>query len=337
MQHSLRYRFRGAFLGAALGETLGMNCADRLATQLPLTWVTVHRWGFQRPLSAANVPCRNAMPLAIAPPSGDDTDKATTSVNLTHPIDRLSPASLVMSILPIALFYHEDWHQLQQHLEQTVKQLVSAAGEAIWTPTPARSSTEELVTAALVMSYGLVLALRERLYPSNLLARLMIDLDLQDRHPLLMQQLDHIQSWLQQGTDLSRIQSMLKRGSVDPAIGITALTLALYGFLSTPTNFRLSLLRTAQLRCQPQATCSMVGALSGVYNSVSGLPLPWLQRGATESALAWKGGIASEFDVLKQADLLWATWSGADNPDAWLSPDCSPVTASPHVIRSHLD
>jgi ADP-ribosylglycohydrolase len=239
--------------------------------------------------------------------------------------DQVEIAGLAIALLPIALFYHEDWQQLQHHLEQTI---------STWQTTNAGIFPESATTGALVVSYVIALALRERLHPGNLLARLMIDLDLQDRDPLLLQQLNQIQRWLRDGTGLSTIQSMLRNGEIDRSIDTAAIVLALYGFLSTPTNFRLSLLRTAQLQCQPQTACGIVGALSGVYNGLAGLPWQWrrLLR-SIEPSPAWVWGATSESDLLQQADLLWAVWSGAYNPTEWLSQVAIRVTASPYVIR----
>jgi ADP-ribosylglycohydrolase len=335
MQHSLRHRFRGAVLGAALGETLGMNCADRSVTQEPLPWITVHNWGFQVP-SSASLPWgkRASTQLAAFLP----TDLASQTSHAYSPLDthalevanmsssdRVETAGLAIASLPIALFYHEDWQQLQHSLEQTL---------STWQPTSGLTNSVTPLAGVLVISYGIALALRERLHPRNFLARLTIDLDLQDRDPVLLQQLNQIQQWLNNGTELTTIQSMLKDGWIDRSSHTTPIALALYGFLSTPTNFRLSLLRTAQLQCQPQVACGIVGALSGAYNSLSGLPKHWrkLLR-SIEPSPVWVWGATSEADLLRQADLLWAAWSGAYNPAEWLAQVASRVTASPHVIR----
>jgi ADP-ribosylglycohydrolase len=329
MQHSLRHRFRGALLGAALGETLGINCADRLVTQTPLSWINVHSWGFQVPASAsvlwgklASVQLGKLLP-SEASLSALPNDALTPEVSHLSSSDRVETAGLAIASLPIALFYHEDWQQLQHHLAQTL------SAKPL---TPAQTSPSVLA-AALVVNYGVALALRERLHPANLLPRLTVDLDLQDRAPLLFQQLNQVQQWLSNGTELSTIQSMLKDGRIDRSSDTAPIALALYGFLGTPTNFRLSLLRTAQLQCQPQTACSIVGALSGAYNSLSGLPWPWRKRlQSIDRSPVWVWGATSEADLLKQADLLWAAWSGAYNPTEWLS-QATRVTASPHVIR----
>ncbi|WAL61635.1 ADP-ribosylglycohydrolase family protein [Thermocoleostomius sinensis] len=327
MQHSLRHRFRGALLGAALGETLGITGADRMVTQTPRSWFTVHTWGFQVPPSAAVWWGKlAAMQLRKLLPTGPSLSALPNGAIISEisqgsSVDRAKISGFAIASLPIALFYHEDWQQLQHHLEQTLSDWQLSVQDS------------PVGTALLAVHYGVALALRERLHPAHLLARLTVDLDLQDRAPLFLQQLNQVQRWLSEGTELSTIQSMLKDGCLDGSRDTTPIALALYGFLGTPTNFRVSLLRMAQLPCQPQITCAITGALSGAYNSLSGLPWHWRTgtRSITPSPVCtW--GATSEADLLNQADLLWAAWSGAYNPTTWLSqPTC--VTASPHVIR----
>lgn len=232
-----------------------------------------------------------------------------------------------MSTLPIVLFYHEDWQQLRHILEQTPHILEQTA--SAW-----KSSLP--ITRILTIAYTIALALRERLHLDTLIPRLITDLELYDRDPQLMQQLNQVQTWVQQRLGSSLVRSQVQAPPLDSANSI-AVAVALYGFLSTPANFQLSLLRTAQILPQPQVACAIVGALSGSYNGIAGIPLEW--RRAFNSirfpapADALDNALLAEAELLQQADLLWATWSGADHPADWLKRSLPPTIASPHLIR----
>lgn len=334
MQHSLRHRFRGALLGAALGETLGLGCHEALtqsfATQSAVSWLAIQQWKFalsfcptpywsqialrqsQKFIAGNFRDSQEICPLELAlSPGHSDTSASGNPGNL---------AGIAVAMLPIALFYHEDWHQLQHHLEQT------ASAWKISLP----------ITHILTIAYTIALALRERLHLDTLIPRLITDLELYDRDPQLMQQLNQVQTWVQQRLGSSLVRSRVQAIPLDSADS-TAVAVALYGFLSTPADFQLSLLRTAQMLPQPQVACAMVGALSGSYNGIAGIPLDWRRAfNAMEfpaPADALDNVRLAEAELLQQADLLWAVWSGADHPADWLKYSLPPTIASPHLIR----
>lgn len=242
---------------------------------------------------------------------------------IVHPLDSLFPtdqaalAGLAIATLPIALFYHEDWYQLQDVLEQT------AFARKIAHP----------LTTALVIAYTISLALRERLHLDTLISRLITDLELYDRDPQFMHQLNRVQTWIKQKVGVTVVKAQIEETCLNTT-EITPIMVALYSFLSTPTDFQLSLLRTAQMLHQSPVSCAIVGALSGAYNGIAAIPLSW--RRALNSAVSQASllpPLASEAELLRQVDLLWATWSGAHNPADWLQQPLHPTIASPHLIR----
>jgi hypothetical protein len=347
MQHSLRHRFQGALLGAVLGEALGLNCQERAGAKSFASapaWIRVQHWGFSAPAASALVwshlaaqqsnrlmqgKCHASQSHA---PQNPQQQKTCASV-LPPSLSPQTPlAGLSITTLPIALFYHEDWYRLRDLLEQIALTWHSSPPLAsIWT-----------------VAYTISLSLRERLHLDTLIPRLITDLELYDRDPQLMQQLNQMQTWIQQGVEVAMVKALIQSARFDPddPTDPTPVTVALYGFLSTPTDFRLSLLRTAQILHQPQLSCAIVGALSGAYNSVAGIPLQWRQsfnvsfnlkavqppQPETQTAIQAKL-LPAEAELRQQADLLWATWSGADHPTEWLQRPLHPTIASPHLIR----
>lgn len=319
MQHSLRQRFRGALLGAALGESLGLSCGEGFASPACKVWRSMQQQEGQ-PESLLIAPlsqfCWSKAAVAQSQFFASGLFRQEETLPLSA-IDRLELAGVAIATLPIALFYHEDWYQLQQALEQV------ASAWRISLP----------ITPILTVAYTVSLALRERLHLETLIPRLITDLELHDRDPQLMQQLNQVQGWVQQRAGIALPRSLMQEirlGSSDAS----AVTIALYGFLSTPADFQLSLLRTAQMLRQPQIACAIVGALSGAYNGLAAIPLHWRRAfNATMARFAILAPLVSEAELLQQSDRLWASWSGADNPEEWLQQCLPPTIASPHLIR----
>jgi len=330
MQYSLCHRFRGTLLGSTLGEALGLTChrmfdpkSSRFESVVP--WLTVQHWGFTIPTATqswSNLAIEQiaAFRYDSAEGKGGKT-RGMLTPDSSSTIDCLTPPGLAIATLPIALFYHEDWYRLQESLEQT------ASAWQIAHP----------ITSPLVVAYTISLALRERLHLDTLIPRLITDLELYDRDPHLMQQLNQVQTWINHkvGVAVAKAQMQISPfDATDSASNSTSVAIALYGFLSTPTNFQLSLLRTAQMLQQPRGACAIVAALSGAYNGIAGIPLPW--RRALNSADSLSNllhPLTSEAELLQQADLLWATWSGASDPVSWLQHSLRPTIAPPHLIR----
>lgn len=341
MQYSLCHRFQGALLGTALGEALGLNChrafnPDSTPSQPSIPWLTVRHWGFAVPTSTVSwsrIAVRQVEAFKYNGDAGNGKQGNSSGGNTNQgngseshvmlipgslpPNDPIPLSGLAIATLPIALFYHEDWYRLRESLEQT------ASAWKIACP----------ITSTLVVAYTIALALRERLHLDTLIPRLITDLELYDRDPQLMQQLNQVQTWVNHKVGIAIAKSQVQTSHFD-SVEATPVAIALYGFLSTPANFQLSLLRTAQMLQQPQEACAIVAALSGAYNGIAGIPLSW--RRALDSANSLSNllpQLNSEAELLQQADLLWAIWSGASDPVSWLQHSFQPTIASPHLIR----
>ncbi|PSB09787.1 hypothetical protein C7B61_18490 [filamentous cyanobacterium CCP1] len=341
MQYSLRDRFRGALLGAVLGEILGSAC-EKEAAHSVLSWQTLSQEGFIAPVAVngggwgkfiMQEVNRLVQPLgseAKTEPSVRSLSNilSTTSILNTQSDDpSLAPlsAGCALMTIPIALFYHDDMRYLPRRIEQAIEDWQQPASHA---------------TGAIVIGYTLALALQEKLYVHDLIPRLLTDLEIVDRDPLLAQQLQQVQVWLEQGSGLSTVKTLIAEPiapkSSDPTIDLTPIAIALYGFLSTPAHFKLSLLRTARLQYYPQTVCCLVGALSGVHNRTAGIPLGWqLHLMTTSSKVLTELWSTSPTSIIQQADLLLGQWSGAHDPLQWSasSNSPSPLVAVPNLIR----
>jgi ADP-ribosylglycohydrolase len=196
-----------------------------------------------------------------------------------------------IALLPVALFCHEaDW-QLTAQLAQT-----HTAGE---------------LTGLTLIARAIASLLREEL-PLDLIPRL-----LRQGAPSGWQSpLAQVQTQLDQRAGLATAQA----GYRPPLSEATAIALAFYSFLSTPTAFELSLRRA--LRCGlPAPALALVGALSGTYNGLSGIPVRW--RLALSETL--------RPHPLPLAHRLLATWSGSYHPATFAAAELA--IAAPQVIR----
>ncbi len=111
-----------------------------------------------------------------------------------------------------------------------------------------------------------------------------------------------------------------------------AIALAFYCFLSTPYDLRLALLRAAQTGPCAPLVGALTGALSGAFNSLSGIPIDW------QLALdAWEISseeITTQPELLNLANCLLARWSGVYEPLTFSKEFGQvPAIAAPQVIR----
>ncbi len=111
MHHSLLNRFRGALLGAVMGEIFGTNC------QQPQAWREVEHWGLYNPVE----------------PSAWGKMAVMQAHFLIHekcimPIPNADDESVMIALIPIALFYHEDLTLLKFYFEAA---LVNASAQVL--------------------------------------------------------------------------------------------------------------------------------------------------------------------------------------------------------------
>ena len=179
-----------------------------------------------------------------------------------------------LATLPVILFFHESPSLLVEQLQQA----------AVWLH-PSASRTELFIWGAAI-----ALALRERLQPAQFVSQL---LHLGTVESPLVQQLEEIKGFIAHGIGLSQIGSRY-----------SPLLKAFYYFGFTPEDFRLSVERAAHSDEAPLTT-ALTGALAGVYNSLSGIPIEW-RLGDRHPAISHS---------LQQSQRLFNMWSGAYAPE----------------------
>lgn len=299
MRYSLSSRFRGALLGAAIGE---ISCVPNFAypdatkpqAQVQLLDRSVAQPKLPVVASGGRLAILGAESLirlgrfdlndwrdACGKDSLLQMFRASSEQN---GINCLSTA--IIATLPFALFYHENEIKLRQNLQLVVPgqdQAVSRDG-------------------ALAVGYAIAQSLKEKLNAATLIPQIVTFLG--EPETQIAQHLRQVQTLLAQRASLARAVNELSRD-----VSSTPIALAFYCFLSTLEDFRLSVMRAALTNYQPQLTSAIAAALSGAYNSTSGIPINWrLALSRNARLAAW--GITTEAEILQISDSLVAVWSG---------------------------
>jgi ADP-ribosylglycohydrolase len=293
MQYSLVSRFRGALLGSFVGEILGsVGCQGRVLGKATLTppkpgntlasetlsdWSKIATCGTESLIRCGRL----------------DVEDWLRQCGLSHPSLLLlktaaSSSEAAVATLPMALFFHEDEVKLRQ-------QLLACA--AVWL------HDSEAYEGVLAVGYAIALALTEKLDFATLIPRIITYLGTQETP--LVQKLEQVQTLLEQGAGLETTLTQLRRDdqlrSERSDRSDTSIALAFYCFLSTPEDFRICITRAARSGYQTQTTAALTGALSGVYNSITGMPVSWR---------LWVNRTSLGVQRLQLADRLLAVWSG---------------------------
>lgn len=214
---------------------------------------------------------------------------------------RLSEA--IIASLPVTLFFHENTVKLRENLISAI---------AIWSDSPVvRDGT-------LAVGYALAKSLTEKLDSKTLIAETISFIG--STPTSLPQALLKVNELLIQGAELEKVQAELSQLEKHSQ----AIAIAFYCFLSTLEDFRLSMRLRFNSSPDLRATSAITGALSGAYNSTSGIPVTWLL------------GLKNSKQIIELSDRLAAVWSGAlYAPDAEnLQQESAIVYYSPRVIKS---
>lgn len=322
MQYSLSSRFQGALIGAALGEILGYHCAARQAAGLPLNWSAVQLWGWTE-----------IQPDKLSWRGGEGAIAALQQMlthNGTFPQIWLENGTgakywsvRAIATLPWMLFTYEKSTTLFQ------SGMLNGNPEAIAQPSALEEDYLKLVALAIAWSC------QECPQPTQWLSQWSQQFG-NNIAPSIASVLQTFQHLLTTASPITLVESSLKTlipSLMDGISGqspldeshyreqsqwIQAIAIALYSFFSTPEDFALSLLRSVRYSLNPQLSGALVGAMSGTYNSLGGIPLNWwmqFQRSPqAHQALKTLWEMSYPYELQHRADQLLALWSGIAFP-----------------------
>ncbi len=212
---------------------------------------------------------------------------------------KLTPLQAIIATLPLALFYHDNNIKLRQNLLAVAK---------IWENEPI------IQEGILALGYAIAIILTEKLVANKLIAQIVafIDTPSTDLSDTLIQVLGLLDQKAGIEKTISQINPDRDRISKSIALGF-------YYFLSTLEDFKLSINRSIQ----SPLSSTIVGALSGAYNSISNIPSNWQTTINLQAT--------TQIEMLQLSDSLVAVWSGAYDSTIKLT---STAVAAPRVIRS---
>lgn len=265
MRYSLLSRFQGTLLGAILGEIYGSQFSSKSSPTLGVG-SRIALLGTQSLIRCGKL------------------DLADWMQHTGLPDRSVLASETAIATIPVALFFHENSTQLRQEVK-------SAA--TVW------NQTGEPVEGVLAVGDAIAQALTGKLQPASLIPQLLANLP--DNQTPAIEQLAQVQDLLVPKCSLETAKAKLCRGKQSH---LSPVAMGFYCFLSTPEDFRLSVRRAVKSGCQPRITAAIAGALSGAYNSLSGIPLQW----------SLSGNHVDREEILQLTARLLATWSGVYDP-----------------------
>ncbi|BAY20430.1 hypothetical protein NIES2100_01710 [Calothrix sp. NIES-2100] len=278
MRYSIVSRFRGTLLGALIGQSLAAS----------------HDKEFQNCCDIDAIAVRGTESL-IRLGKLDLDDWRAQKPQASEKIS----LKVILATLPVALFFHENPLKLRQSLLLVLK---------IWDDDPV------IRDGTLAVGYAITQILTEKLHSRTLIPEAIAFIG--ETSTSLPQQLIKINTLLQQGASLERVQIELsKEEKLSKSIAM-----AFYCFLCTLEDYRLAVLRANQLSDRWRQDhkglylhhiSAITGALSGAYNSIAGIPVGW-QISYSQANSATRE--LSNFSLMVElADALVSVWSGLYN------------------------
>ena len=219
-------------------------------------------------------------PIERAVPSLQPQNQTNEGINdSSAAFSHFCSSFLPIITLPLFLFYHDSQHQLEMQLRWLLE---------TW------RLPQRRLPALLFWGQVIAFILREQ-FTLNLL----ID-QLRRQMPDFSELLASVQ---QSVATLIPLSQAIASWQLPPEQ--LQMAVALYSFLSTPEDLRLSILRSQQQEKIIPGVSALTGSLSGAYNSTNGIPINWYQLIKNHSVL--KG-------YTNQINILFAKWSGIYSP-----------------------
>jgi hypothetical protein len=311
MRYPLVHRVRGIFLGTLLGENLALRQINQSHSVCDLGKVAVI--GSQSLINLGKLDVDDWLERQQAASLQFDQKDTSTAWG-----------KIILSTLPIVIFYHENNLKLRDNLGEILQ---------AWEVHPV------IRDATLAVGLAIAQSLTERLDPITIIPQIITFLG--DTSTALPEELAKLNVLLQHKSIPGK-KPVSPTSSIELSDRITPnITLLFYYFLNTLEDFRLSVWRAASHHSLDKeehiylpeiypARGGITGALSGAYNSIIGIPTNLQVLFSPINLPAWGFGEFSQ--VLKLSDALLAVWSGVYN----LNPDDHVLTDEQTTIFCNL-
>ncbi len=269
MRYSLINRVRGTLIGNLIGQSLAAKESGE--TYFCKTAV----WGIQ------SLVVRGRFDL-------DEWNKLQLQNWDSELSNDLLLLNLISSTLPITIFFHENGIKLKETLLSAIK----------------IHDNPLLRDAVLTVCYLVAQSLNENINQNSLVSG--INAFLGETTSDIPKKLQLVNNLIIENAGLAELQNYLdKENNISNLIAV-----AFYCFVTSREDFRLTCVRVAAVDKHKSQVCgAIVGAISGAYNGMTGIPITW-HLGLDEAKLAqWE--LTNFSQMVKLADALVAVWSGA--------------------------
>lgn len=213
-------------------------------------------------------------------------------------------SDIIIGFLPWILYYHDNWHQL--------KDLIIKVGNL-------NNLENEDIELLEIWIYEFVLILREKLdirHPVKQLTNVK-----QLKHSFNLKLLNLIEISLSQGISSKQfLETLLTQTSNLYKI---ELLFSLYLFWSVPEDFFLTIKRGVSVADRLYNTVSLTGILIGAYNSLSGIPLYYLNLIQNNQVFI------DDLAMIKKIFIFWSGIYHYDRENFALSLIATPKTFQP--------
>ncbi|MBW4434774.1 MAG: ADP-ribosylglycohydrolase family protein [Pelatocladus maniniholoensis HA4357-MV3] len=273
MHYSLVSRTRGTILGALIGEILALE-GEQMQKFASSYWQKMIILGAESLIELGRFDL-------------DDWSRRQQQSGIIIENNIHASLQVILSTLPVTLFFHEHTVKLRQNLLNIVK---------IWHSDPV------IEDWTLAVGYAIAQSFTEKLTPATLIPQIIGFLG--ETTTSVPQILLKLHNLLEKQAGLEIIQAeFCTEEKLNYNLGI-----AFYCFLSSLEDFRLSVLRATQVNSRSVYLSTITAALSGAYNATTGIPVSWRFLLVKNSPAQWQTTDLPQ--MLKLADILVATWSG---------------------------
>ena len=241
-------RFRGAWLGSMLGSSIELRA-------------NLGSIGLQSFI------LREQIARIIIESQGSDADTIADLLAKEHSGDRrldtLAEYSYCLSLLPLIIFYGDNWSLLAKIVRKYYLKLGNL------------SHNSELEADILLWSYLVSSILNSGSELNNQrfsksIGQALINVG---KKTVLTALLEVVITAMERGASLQQLsEQLLSEGNS----GQRAIALSYYCFATTATDFKLSVQRASRLDPKiAELTTALTGTVSGAYNGMAGIPLGW--------------------------------------------------------------
>ena len=262
-------RFRGAWLGSMLGSLIELRAKRH--TEIGLQFFIVREQLAKITIESQRSNADTIADLLVK--TICQSDRYNALLKSDRQSDLLAYSYCLLSLLPLVIFYGDNWNLLRKIVEKCCLKLGN------------RSHNSELEADTLLWSYFVTSILNSGLELntqdfSESIGQILTNVVA--KKTALTTQLEVVVTAIERGVSLQWLSDeLLSIGNRAQS----AIALSCYCFATTATDFKLSVQRATNL--QPDIaglTVALTGTVSGAYNGMAGIPFSWKKMATKNTA-----------------------------------------------------